>query len=333
MVGYPERRSRQLFVREGGDVRFRRGLPSASAISKLLRPTTLVLSLASRMEVPELAGPARFLSGITNPFPARRYRRGFGVGPARMYGRGPILNSTNRLFLDAYRAENDRSAIRPFRPSRESDIRAARSMLRHADLGIWDVLVKEEQDSEYPDRARLDLRLVHGVADETAEFDLGEESDGTQMWFRLIGPALAALRYGRPLLLDEIDASLHPKLSAELLEVFRNPSTNPRNAQLIFTTHDTTLMGELNRDEVWLTEKGEDGATRLTALAEFGGDKVRRSLNLERAYLQGRFGAIPRLGSRPLDQYLVEVDEAEYCEDEYRQSGVDDAGVGSDEAE
>jgi hypothetical protein len=55
------------------------------------------------------------------------------------------------------------------------------------------------------------------------------------------------------------------------------------------------LLNHLNRDEVWLTEKDSDGSTRLTALAEYGGDKVRRSTNLERAYLQGRFGALPQI--------------------------------------
>lgn len=102
------------------------------------------------------------------------------------------------------------------------------------------------------------------------------------------------------MLFDEIDASLHPKLSARLLELFQDPVTNPSNAQLIFTTHDTSLLNHLNRDEVWLTEKGKDGATTLIALAEYGGDKVRRSLNLEKAYLQGRFGAVP-----DLDQFTV----------------------------
>ena len=113
------------------------------------------------------------------------------------------------------------------------------------------------------------------------------------MLFRLLGPALDALKYGQVLLFDEADASLHPRLSARLLELFQDPQTNPHDAQLILATHDTSLLNTLNRDEVWLTEKGPDGATRLVALAEFGGDLVRRSLNLERAYLQGRFGALP----------------------------------------
>src|SRR5690606_6888698 len=103
--------------------------------------------------------------------------------------------------------------------------------------------------------------------------------EGTRTWFRLIGPVLRVLRTGQTLLFDEIDASLHPRLSARLLELFQDPETNPRGAQLIFTTHDTSLLNHLNRDEVWLTEKAPGGYTELTALAEYGGDKVRRSLN------------------------------------------------------
>jgi len=141
---------------------------------------------------------------------------------------------------------------------------------------------------------------VHRIAEHEVPFDLTEESAGTRTWFQLIGPALSALRGGRILLFDEIDASLHPKLSARLLELFQDPVTNPFGAQLIFTTHATSLLNHLNRDEVWLTEKGNNGATTLTALTEYGGDKVRRSLNLEKAYLQGRYGAVPEL-----DQFML----------------------------
>jgi AAA15 family ATPase/GTPase len=145
---------------------------------------------------------------------------------------------------------------------------------------------------------------MHRVAEQELPFDLAEESAGTQTWFALIGPTLSALRSGRILLFDEIDASLHPRLSARLLELFQDPETNPYGAQLIFTTHDTSLLNYLNRDEVWLTEKGNSGTTTLTALAEYGGDKVRRSLNLEKAYLQGRFGAVPELDQFTLRRAL-----------------------------
>ena len=136
--------------------------------------------------------------------------------------------------------------------------------------------------------SRRQLRFIHRVAKQELPFDLAEESAGTQTWFTLIGPTLNALRSGRILLLDEIDASLHPRLSARLLELFQDPETNPHGAQLIFTTHDTSLLNYLNRDEVWLTEKGDDGATELTALAEYGGDKVRRSLNLGESISPGK---------------------------------------------
>ena len=143
--------------------------------------------------------------------------------------------------------------------------------------------------------SRRHLGFVHRGEGEPVTFDLEEESAGTQTWFRLIGPAFAALRFGRVLLLDEIDASLHPRLSARLIEIFQDPLTNARGAQLVFTSHDTSLLNSLNRDEVWLTEKAPAATTRLVGLAEFGGERVRKSQNLERAYLQGRFGAVPEV--------------------------------------
>ena len=177
-------------------------------------------------------------------------------------------------------------------------------LLRFADLGIEDAEVIREKlavpGSATESFSRQRLRLIHRVADQPVPFDLDDESAGTRTWVRLIGPMLYALRYGQILPFDEIDASLHPRLSSRVIELFQDPETNPRGAQLIFTSHDTSLLNHLNRDEVWLTEKGTDGATTLTALAEYGGDKVRRSLNIEKAYLQGRFGAVPEL-----DQGLV----------------------------
>jgi AAA15 family ATPase/GTPase len=149
-------------------------------------------------------------------------------------------------------------------------------------------------DSE-PERTvtRRSVRLVHRTARERTPLDFAAESEGTRTWFRLIGPVLTALRSGSLLLFDELDANLHPTLSAELIRLFHDPATNQVGAQLVFTSHDTSLLNHLNRDEVWLTEKDEDGATRLGALAEFAGEQVRRSQNLEKAYLHGRFGALP----------------------------------------
>ena len=106
-------------------------------------------------------------------------------------------------------------------------------------------------------------------------------------------PLLSVLDSGGLLIVDELDASLHPTLTTEVLKLFRSADTNPQGAQLLFSTHDTNLMGHLNRDELWLTEKRSDGSTRLGSVAEFAGARVRESINLERGYLAGRFGGLP----------------------------------------
>jgi AAA15 family ATPase/GTPase len=124
---------------------------------------------------------------------------------------------------------------------------------------------------------------------------LGEESDGTQMYFALLGPILETLKCGAALFIDEIDASLHPLLCLRIVHLFNSSATNPKGAQLIFATHDTTLLRESNlrRDQLWFTEKDDSGGTHLYPLTDF---KPRANENLERGYLQGRYGAIPVLG-------------------------------------
>jgi len=298
LYSYPERRRRVLFEREDLAISFRRGLGSLAGTRELLTPTTLALSAAMRFDEPDVAEFGRSLAdiqalGLRRPVPWRLY--GMDTQP---------FPPTERLFSEQG-SLFDELGYGPY-----SGRGPALALLRFADLGIDDVRMVEDSGSEARISAQARRRLrrrpqfVHRVANQEVPFELSEESAGTQTWFALIGPALSALHAGRVLLVDEIDASLHPRLSARLLELFQDPETNPNGAQLIFTTHDTSLLNFLNRDEVWLTEKGDGGATTLTALAEYGGDKVRRSLNLERAYLQGRFGAVPEVDQFTLRRAL-----------------------------
>jgi uncharacterized protein len=296
LYSYPLRKPRVLFEREGLEIRFRRGLGSLAGTRELLTPTTLALSAAMRFDEPEVQPFGRELASVRVLGVHRRaaWRKLMGVGI-------PGAASTERLFEERGSAVQDSlfgdaDIIPP--SARES----ALALLRFADLGIDDVQIVEDEDRDprLSASSRRQLRLLHRVVGQEVPFDLTEESAGTQTWFGLIGPTLSALRDGRLLLFDEIDASLHPRLSARLVELFQDRETNPRGAQLIFTTHDTSLLSRLNRDEVWLTDKGDSGATTLTALAEYGGEKVRRSLNLEKAYLSGRFGAIPELDESAL---------------------------------
>jgi AAA15 family ATPase/GTPase len=96
--------------------------------------------------------------------------------------------------------------------------------------------------------------------------------------------------------LDEFGSRLHTRASELILALFNNKQTNPRGAQLIVTTHDTNLLNAsgLRRDQVWFTEKDEEGATHLYPLTDI---ETRKGDNLERGYLQGRYGAIPFAGS------------------------------------
>jgi hypothetical protein len=297
LFSYPARRRRLLFERQGLEIEFRRGLGRASGTRELLTPATLALSAAMHFQEPEIMDFGRELAGM-------------GTYGARPAGRlvssrwramrllattlEPGLDLTNLFFFD--RADPRRPQVDSADSDAFGTAGGALAMLRFADLGIEDVQVDEDtNDMATERRTARTIRLVHRAADEQVAFDLGDESEGTRTWFKLIGPVLRVLSTGEILLFDEIDASLHPRLSAKLLELFHDPRTNPHGAQLIFTSHDTSLLNHLNRDEVWLTEKDHAGATTLTALAEYGGDKVRRSLNLERAYLQGRFGAVPEI--------------------------------------
>ncbi|MEP6542564.1 ATP-binding protein [Microcoleus vaginatus GB1-A2] len=128
-------------------------------------------------------------------------------------------------------------------------------------------------------------------------FDIEKhESEGTNKLFALAGILLDTLRTGKILLIDELDARLHPLITRELICLFNSNETNPHNAQLIFTTHDTNLLSSktFRRDQIWFTEKDNKGATDLYSLVEY---KVGKDASFERDYIMGKYGAIPFIGN------------------------------------
>lgn len=132
-------------------------------------------------------------------------------------------------------------------------------------------------------------------------FDIDDrESDGTRKLFNLAGPIVEALKLGRSLFVDEMDAQLHPLLSWQIVKLFNCPETNPLGAQLVFTTHNTNLLSKklLRRDQVVFVEKTAKSryATRLTPMLDIkleNGAKPRTDSNYEKNYLEGKYGAIP----------------------------------------
>ena len=128
---------------------------------------------------------------------------------------------------------------------------------------------------------------------------LSDESTGTKKMLELAGPVLSVLDQGWILIVDELDARLHPNLVAKIVQLFNSKTTNPNNAQLLFNTHDTNLLtsGNFRRDQIWFTEKNRYGEATLYSLADFKTDTVRKGDNLEANYVRGKYGAVPYLGN------------------------------------
>ena len=124
------------------------------------------------------------------------------------------------------------------------------------------------------------------------------ESEGTKKIMDLSGPIFESLSKGKTLIVDELDAKLHPLITMHIVSLFNNPNTNSKNAQLLFATHDTNLLSTdvFRRDQIWFAEKDSVEQTDLYSLDDFvfpDGTKVRKDANLEKNYIRGRYGAIP----------------------------------------
>lgn len=193
-------------------------------------------------------------------------------------------------------------------------------------LGFSDVTIKKDKfegidfPDDLPDEAKkmlsalsenhkddevLRVETTHGIYDQegnlirTKQFKFNDmESAGTEKLFQLAGPIFDTLFDGKILVIDELDAKMHPLLSQELVRLFNDPTRNPNGAQLIFTTHDTNLLssGMLRRDQIWFTEKDNQERTDLYCMMQLkwpDGTTPRRDGNMERNYIRGRYGAVP----------------------------------------
>ena len=195
------------------------------------------------------------------------------------------------------------------------------NFLRAADLDIEDVLVEEEPfditglpDSmpehiknmvamEFQDKKLTNFKTAHknGEGDQVT-FDLfTDESDGTRKMFSFAGPWIDTLANGYVMFIDELHDNLHPLLVRFLVQLFHSGETNPGNAQLVFTTHETSILNQeiFRRDQIWFCGKEKDQSTTLYPLTDFSPRKGRE--NLELAYLSGRYGGLPYL--KPLRKH------------------------------
>ena len=165
--------------------------------------------------------------------------------------------------------------------------------------------LKAKLSKELEGKKQLNLNSIHhvysrqGIEKGVQDFSFYErESSGTIKLFDLAGPLFETLDSGSVLVIDELDAKMHPLISQHIIDLFNDIATNPNHAQLIFTTHDTHLLSTKNmrRDQIWFTEKNAAEQTDLYCLTDIvlpDGTKPRNNANYERNYIAGRYGAIP----------------------------------------
>jgi len=297
LIAYPNEVQENWFAREylpdnpkfepneGYKWSFGKGLKGEKRrIQKFVRSNSLFISHAAQNNHPQLTGVFDFFEDEINMIPlterplVTEYNSSIRICEKDNKFHEQIVN----LLIEA---DTGISNIRFERESIDDNIQ----------LLVQDFL-KEFEDIKDANTLEIDFMKVitiHKMNDSNSEIELAidDESAGTKRLFYIAGYLLWVLEYGEVLIIDEIDRSLHPVLSKALLKMFNNPEINKNNAQLIFTTHDTTLLdSELFRpDQIWFTEK-DNSMTKLYSLFDF---RPREDESLQKGYLLGRYGAIP----------------------------------------
>ncbi|MFJ4435076.1 ATP/GTP-binding protein [Streptomyces sp. NPDC088923] len=311
LASYPEGRRRKLFERTGpgkDTLSFGRFLLGRrKAIADLTRANSLYLSVGAAHDHPLLRSIHAWFQ--------------HGLRTASDHDYNSRLTYTIDVMRSAEKAEER---------GKQGAANGLTRLLRFADLGVDrltfgdpDPRIEEEHQrlvdavaKAMGEQVRVEgpppyeVRVQHRTGDGIFPLALERESSGTKTWIGMLGPVLTTLVDGGVLVVDELDARLHPQLSDALVGMFQRPEINTRGAQLVFTTHEASLLGnnvrtELVRDQVWFTEKDRVTlATRVYPVTDFyvrDGEGPRD--NLEKRYLTGRYGSLPLLDDSLLEGF------------------------------
>lgn len=203
----------------------------------------------------------------------------------------------------------------------ESNRKLVVEILQAADFGLCDVFTEEREINSkeielhsgiakliknfIPDvnenalsikDKKSEIKFVHNSCNGNFTLGFNNESSGTKQLLALLIPIINTLKNGRTLIVDELTTALHTQLTEKIISLFSNQKINTKNAQFIFSTHDTNILSSqiLRRDEIWFAEKNTYGQTSIYPLSDF---KIREKDNFEKGYLDGRFGAVPYFGN------------------------------------
>ncbi|MET1249225.1 ATP-binding protein [Sporolactobacillus sp. STCC-11] len=278
-------KEKELFYRENGEISVTKDFPEGEGLEKRTRINALFLSVVANLNG-EIATSIlywfkslRVLDGLTD----------FTVG----YTMKKIQDASSKKELMI--------------------------LINKLDLGIEDLIVEDETlpkgmyefikkfsapvNTDQLPAQHHSISTLHKKYDGNNQFVglekfrmAANESEGTKKIISLLGPIIDTLNNGRILVVDELDAKLHPLLTRFIIRLFHSNEFNKKSAQLIFNSHDTNLLSKefFRRDQLWFTEKDEYGATDLYALSDY---KVRKDASYEKDYLHGKYGSIPYIGS------------------------------------
>lgn len=316
LYSYPRNRKRVIFEREEGIARLGSTVPEyrtlGAQLARQTRDNALFLSVAAHNGMKE-AQPVYqwFRTGRSNAYQPDQAEQELAaqladgglpaplikliaaadlgitnitVGPAS----APGSSVTERLVADIERAT-----------------KAGGSESSAGRLSPGDTHALVEELARLGKQIASSKRLLFRHGESAARLTLNEQSAGTRSWLGLVTAALGALRSQQLMVVDEIDASLHPHLSARLVNLFRDPELNAGAAQLLFTTHDAFLLDNdtLARDEIWFVEKEpHSGASTLFPLTDF---HPRKNENVVGRYLAGSYGAIPLVSDFEIETAML----------------------------
>lgn len=277
----------KIFERNEEKFSFGRKLKGRNkVISELTRPNSLFLSAAAQNGHDQLGKIAGFFQSLRSD---RRIEIP-GVVVASQLTQGDVDNRVIRFLNKVGTGVVD---------YRKQSVEVSPKIVEFQKIMVKALQKMTGQEIESPklDSDSFVIELAHHDCDgDKVFFDLNRESAGTRRLLLLLGRVFRALDRGAVLVIDELDASLHTQACEAILALFESSEINVNGAQLIATTHDTTLLQSksLRRDQVWFVEKDESGGSRLYPLSDI---RTRKGDNIEKGYLQGRFGAMPFDGS------------------------------------
>ncbi|NLR94809.1 AAA family ATPase [Flammeovirga agarivorans] len=291
LYSYPKNRRVKLFERsENLPVVFGKKLKGdKQSIARHVLPHQLMLAKGAQLGLGQLMAPWRFFKSHLRAYILYRsvYDDALLQGIAKH-----IVNDESGRFL-----------------------KNLSQLVYNADTGIKGIDVVQE-DSElmglFEGRRRFQIKTLHYSEDteKPVLFELKEESIGTRKLVALGGLILRVLEAGDTLAIDELDQSMHPHLTRALIKLFHNPNTNPKRAQLIFSTHDASLLNDdlFRFDQVFLSERSEDGETEVSSVSDI--PNLKKEVPLEEWYLTGKFGGTPAINQLGLEfDFNIQGDE------------------------